>query len=113
MANYALAGQILAERRREAEHRRFVAELRAAARAAGDRSRVTLRDRWTLEWASNGFTGKPVTLVNVSTGEKTTGRDPASWDRAMGRAVRSVAADPRQLVGASLDDRAIPGSITT
>ena len=102
IATYVLANQILADRRREAENRRLVAELRAAARADRVQNRAPASNRWSLEWATNGFTGKPVTLVNVSTGEKTIGRDPGDWDKALGRAMKSAAAESRQLVGSSL-----------
>lgn len=102
MAIYGLANHILADRRREAENRRLVAELRADARADRVQKRAPASDRWSLEWATNGFTGKIVTLVNASTGERTIGRDPGDWDKALGRAMKSAPAESRQLVGSSL-----------
>ena len=102
IATYVLANQILADRRRQAENRRLVAELRAAVRVDRARNRAPETDGWSLEWATNGFTGKSVTLVNASTGEKVVGRDPGDWDKALGRAMNSAAAESRQLVGSSL-----------
>lgn len=102
MATYVLANHIIADRRREAENRRLVAEVRASARADRAQTRARRGDRWSLEWATNGLTGKPVTLVNAATGEKAVGRDPGDWDKALGRAMKSATAESRQLVGSSL-----------
>jgi hypothetical protein len=102
IATYVLANHILADRRREAESRRLAADVRAAARADRAQARARRSERWSLEWAASGFTGKPVTLVNVTTGEKTVGRDPGDWDKALGRAMKSATAESRQLVGSSL-----------
>lgn len=99
--NYILANAILADRRREAEHRRLVAELKAADRAERQ-NRASRRGLWRLEWGNNGFTGKPVTLVNTVTGERLTGRDPGDWDKAMGRALRVAAAETSQPAGITL-----------
>lgn len=99
-ANYILAHAILAERRRDAEHRRLIAELKAAQKSARGASRGSGQGRWSLEWGGNGFTGKPVTLVNTATGETVTARDHGNWDKAMGRALRVAATEaPRELVG--------------
>lgn len=92
MAMYVYAKLMLDERRRVAENGRLVAELRAARRDArrSQRQRAAQIDAWSLQWADNGLTGKPVTLVNTRTGEKHTGRDPGDWDRALGDVVRQL-----------------------
>lgn len=97
MASYALANHILAHKRSTAQHQRLLAELRSTRREQRrlDRIRAEQNARWSLEWSSNGLTGKPVSLVNGLTGERSTGRDPADWDRAMGRAMQSVGAERR------------------
>lgn len=100
--NYILANAILADRQHRAEHRRFVADLKAANKEARSRVRRSTRGFWSLEWGNNGFTGKPVTLVNSATGERLTGRDPGDWDRAMGRALRSAGPETHDLVGTPL-----------
>lgn len=79
---------VLEERRRVAEHARLVAELRAARRS--QRQQAAGRGGWSLQWGDNGLTGKPVMLVNTTTGEKHTGRDPGDWDRALGDVVRQL-----------------------
>lgn len=77
---------VLEERRSQADHARLVAEVRAARRS----QRQEEAGVWSLQWADNGLTGKPVMLVNTTTGEKHTGRDPGDWDRALGDVVRQL-----------------------